>query len=178
MYRRIIYLMIPVLLFITSCSDDENSDVTEEEVQVELEDEVELENEEESEEETNENSFSVTEEILELVNDHRNSIGLSSLERNTTADNLVIDHTNYMISEESIGHDNFSERAEQLQLEENAVSVAENVASGFPTAQAVVAGWLNSASHRGNIEGNYSYTGIAAIQNAQGTYYYTQLFYR
>ena len=172
MYKKIIYIIISLLIFVISCSDDENTRETEEEGQVVTEEE------QESEEEIDENSLSITEEILELVNNHRSSIGLPILIRNETADNLVIEHTNYMISEGTIGHDNFSERSEQLQLEENAVSVGENVAFGFPTAATVVTGWLESPGHRENIEGNYAYTGIAAIQNTQGQYYYTQIFYR
>lgn len=145
------------MFFVMSCSDDENSDV---------------------EQAADETFLTITEEILELVNNHRNSIGLSSLSRNATADALSIEHTNYMISEGVTNHDGFGERLDQLRLEENATGGAENVAMGFSTAEAVVSGWLNSGGHRDNIEGNYTHTGIAAIQDNQGRYYFTQLFYR
>ena len=61
---------------------------------------------------------------------------------------------------------------------ENAVATGENVAAGQTSATAVMNAWLNSSSHKENIEGNFTHIGIAAIQNSNGTYYYTQLFFR
>ncbi|MDY8138787.1 CAP domain-containing protein [Aquimarina sp. 2201CG5-10] len=124
------------------------------------------------------NEISVADEILRLVNEHRQGLGLSALAKNQTAENLAVDHTNYMISKDQISHDHLSSRGEELSSKENATAVAENVASSYPTAAAVFEGWLNSSGHRTNIEGNYTHIGIAAIKNGQGKYFYTQLFYR
>ncbi|AXT19106.1 CAP domain-containing protein [Flavobacteriaceae bacterium AU392] len=159
MNKKITYLIIPLLLFMASCSDDETFNLDDD-------DTISI------------SSQSITEEILELVNEHRQTIGMSSLSRNTVADSLAIVHTNYMISERKISHDNFDERFEQMQLKLNARSAGENVAFGYPTAETVMTGWLNSTGHRANIEGDFTHIGIAAIKNSQGTYYYTQLFYR
>ncbi len=115
-------------------------------------------------------------EILELVNAHRNSIGKNSLALNNRASELAQEHTLYMINKGGISHDNFNERADILFQEENAYSVGENVAAGYATAQSVMTGWLNSTGHRDNIEGDYTHIGVSAIKNSSGTYYYTQLF--
>ena len=122
--------------------------------------------------------LTITEEILKLVNQHRQTIGKSKLTRSKTADELALNHTNYMISKNKISHDNFSDRWSMLQQEVNATGAGENVASGYPTAQSVVSAWLNSSGHKANIEGNFTHIGIAAIKDRQGKYYYTQLFYR
>ncbi|MCK8522154.1 CAP domain-containing protein [Aquimarina sp. D1M17] len=127
---------------------------------------------------TSPNEISITEEILKLVNEHRQSQGLSALEMNTTAEELAVDHTRYMISQGDISHDNFSSRSGVLNEKENATGTAENVASFYPDAASVVQGWLNSEGHRRNIEGNFTHTGIAALKDDQGRYYYTQIFYR
>jgi len=124
------------------------------------------------------NNLSVTDEILKLINEHRASEGLSPLEVNATAERLAIEHTEYMIAEADISHDNFQARSNELNQNENASSTAENVASFYPNAASVVEGWLNSTGHRNNIEGNFTHTGIAALQDENGNYYYTQLFYR
>ncbi|QCX38205.1 CAP domain-containing protein [Aureibaculum algae] len=121
---------------------------------------------------------SITDKIFNLVNAHRESKGLEILSRNTTADNLAIDHSKYMIAKDKISHDNFSSRANNLKRNENAKGTGENVAYGYNTAEKVVTAWLNSSEHKDNIEGNFTHTGIAAVQNAEGTYYFTQLFYR
>ena len=77
----------------------------------------------------------------------------------------------------AISHDNFSERAEGLS-NQGAQAVAENVGFGYTSAQDLVNAWINSPSHRDTMEGNYTHTGIGALQNNHGDYYVTQLFYR
>ncbi|AXT60807.1 CAP domain-containing protein [Aquimarina sp. AD10] len=124
------------------------------------------------------NETSVADEILRLVNEHRQNQGLASLEKNTTAQQLAIDHTNYMIDQGRISHDGGDAKFQKLKEEENAQGFGENVASGQDSAQSVMTGWLNSTGHRQNIEGNYTHIGIGAIKDSQGRYYYTQIFYR
>ncbi|WP_109851709.1 CAP domain-containing protein [Aquimarina sp. AU58] len=121
---------------------------------------------------------SITDEILKLVNEYRQTKGLEALAKNTTAEELAADHTRYMISKGTINHDNFDAKFDTLREKENATGMAENVASFYPDAQSVVDGWINSEGHRKNIEGNYTHTGIAAIKDESGRYYYTQIFYR
>ncbi len=124
------------------------------------------------------NDFAVTQEIFKLVNEYRESNGLSALQKNDTAEQLAIEHTRYMISKSSISHDNFDSRSDKLGEEENSRSSAENVASHYSDAASVMQGWINSDGHRRNIEGNYTHIGIAAVKDENGRYYYTQLFYR
>ncbi|WP_164914204.1 CAP domain-containing protein [Aquimarina sediminis] len=136
------------------------------------------ENSEETPVEETPSEVSITDEILKLVNEYRSVKGLTALIKNETAEQLAIDHTRYMISKKNINHDNFDTRGDTLHEKENAIASAENVASFYPDAQSVVAGWIESDGHRENIEGNFTHTGIAAIKDENGKYYYTQLFYR
>lgn len=124
------------------------------------------------------NETNISDAILTLVNQHREGLGLSVLSKNGTAEQLAIDHTKYMISVNEINHDNFNQRGNALSDQENATGTAENVARFYTDAQSVINGWLNSPGHKENIEGNYMYTGISAIKDQDGRYYYTQLFYR
>ena len=118
-------------------------------------------------------------ELLARVNDHRRSQGLEILHYNEIAYQAALSHTNYMITEGSISHDGFNQRAEDLFEKLGAESVSENVASRFNTAEDVINAWLNSLEgHRENIEGNFTHTAIAARKDANGDYFYTQLFYR
>jgi len=160
MSRKIKFWILPLFFIVISCSQDESIIAPEEEVII------------------TSGPLSITEQILKLVNEHRQSIGESSLVRNSVADNLAKDHTYYMISENNISHDNFNARFQELQQKVDAKSAGENVASGYPTAKSVMNGWLNSSGHKANIEGNFTHLGIAAIKDSQGRYYYTQLFYR
>jgi uncharacterized protein YkwD len=115
-------------------------------------------------------------EILNLVNSHRSSIGKDPLVVNQYIQEKALEHTNYMISINDLNHDNFSERANSIWENVGSGAIAENVAYGYSSASAVVEGWLNSAGHKKNIEGNYNLTGISAQKDDNGRYYYTQIF--
>lgn len=123
-------------------------------------------------------ALSIAEEILQLVNTHRASIGEESLSENTLATQLANEHTSFMIGQGEISHDDFDDRADRLFDEANATNVGENVAYGQQSAQAVMEGWLNSSGHRENIEGNFTHIGIGVIKNSAGVYYFTQIFLR
>jgi len=142
-----------------------------------VEEDVEDDNEEGNENEGTD-VLTISEEILELVNQHRVSIGKLALIRSSVADEIATEHSNYMISRGAISHDNFSDRFQELRQLVNANSAGENIAAGYPTAATVMQGWINSPGHKANIEGNFTHIGIAAVKDSQGRYYYTQLFYR
>ena len=57
--------------------------------------------------------------------------------------------------------------------------IAENVALGYPSPEAVVRGWMNSSGHRRNIlNTGVIETGIAIARSAAGGLYYCQVFGR
>ncbi|NER14401.1 CAP domain-containing protein [Leptobacterium flavescens] len=124
------------------------------------------------------NLSAIEAEILQLVNNHRRSQGSGTLEHNDIAYEAALEHTNYMISQGRISHDNFSQRADELYQRIPFQTIAENVAFRYPTAEAIVEAWLNSSGHRQNIEGNFTHTAICARKDSNGDYYFTQLFYR
>ncbi len=121
---------------------------------------------------------SVADEIFKLVNAHRQSIGLAAMDKSTTADQLAVEHSKYMITQGRISHDNQETKFTALREKENATGFAENVAAGQPTAQSVMTAWLNSSGHKANIEGNYTHIGIGVAKDQNGSNYYTQIFYR
>ncbi len=116
-------------------------------------------------------------DILTIVNSYRESIGINKLTSLDIISGVADGHTNYMIQEGKISHDNFSQRAETLMYQASAKSVAENVAYGYNSAQAVVDGWLGSETHRALIENpNFTHFGISTEANADGRNYFTQMF--
>lgn len=163
------YALLFVLSFaVFSCSkDDDASDESNQEQGT---------TDEETDGSTDE--ISVADEIFKLVNEHRQSQGLAVLERSATADQLAVEHTQYMIGQGRISHDNQDDKFNTLKEKESARGFGENVAAGQNSAKSVMSAWLNSEGHRGNIEGNYTHIGIGAIEDQNGNYYYTQIFYR
>ena len=121
-------------------------------------------------------TLTIEEEIFQLVNAHRTSIGKEPLATNNLATELAEAHTHYMISQNDISHDNFDDRSDRLFDEENASRTGENVAYGQQSAKDVMEAWINSSGHRANIEGDFTHIGISVIKNNSGVYYFTQIF--
>ena len=116
-------------------------------------------------------------EIMKLLNDYRAEIGLSKLNELNIVSEEALEHTNYMISTGDVSHYNFTERLEYLIKNASAKEAAENVAFGFITAQSVVDSWIKSDEHRKTIErGNFTHFGISAKTDANGRYYFTNIF--
>ena len=115
-------------------------------------------------------------EIMEIINAHRITQGLTPLQDHGTVKAVAFTHTDYMIEEDNVSHDNFFLRKQSLQANANANIVTENVAYGFSSAESVVNAWLNSPSHKENIEGDYTDFDISAEQNNEGRWYFTNIF--
>ncbi|MHB1107681.1 MAG: CAP domain-containing protein [Lutibacter sp.] len=116
-------------------------------------------------------------EIVSLVNTHRSSLGLNTLNTLNIVSGVADGHTNYMIEVGQISHDNFAQRAQTLMTEVGAKTVGENVAYGFNTAEGVVKGWLNSEGHRKIIENaDYTHFGISMEKSNDNRNYFTNIF--
>ncbi|WP_299228708.1 CAP domain-containing protein [uncultured Psychroserpens sp.] len=115
-------------------------------------------------------------EILELINAHRIEIGLNPLNNHNIIKAVAFTHTDYMVEVDNVSHDNFFQRKNSLMQNASATRVSENVAYAFSSAQSVVNAWINSDGHRANIEGDFTDFDISAEQNAQGKWYFTNIF--
>lgn len=126
---------------------------------------------------TNVTYSAIETEILNLVNEHRTNMGLTSLISLNIISGVADGHTSYMIEVNQVNHDNFAQRSQTLINEANAKSIGENVAYGFTTAQGVLNGWLNSEEHRKIIENpDYTHFGISTDSNNENKNYFTQIF--
>ncbi|WP_445730851.1 CAP domain-containing protein [Mariniflexile sp.] len=115
-------------------------------------------------------------EILELINNHRVSLGLNALTDMTLVKSVAFSHTDYMVDNNAVSHDNFFKRSNYLKANAGAQKVSENVAYGYSSAQTVVKAWLKSDGHRAVIEGDYTDFDVAAEVNTEGKWYYTNIF--
>lgn len=115
-------------------------------------------------------------EILNLINDHRLSLGLNALNDMNIIKSVAYSHTDYMVDNDVVSHDNFYTRSNYLKSNIGAKKVSENVAYGYGTAQGVVNAWIKSESHKANLEGDYTNFDISAEKNKDGRWYYTNIF--
>ncbi|MFD1161946.1 CAP domain-containing protein [Hwangdonia seohaensis] len=115
-------------------------------------------------------------ETLELINNHRLSLGLNPLADLKIVKSVAYSHTDYMVDKEQISHDNFYTRSNYLKANAGAKKVSENVAYGYSSAESVVKAWLKSDGHRATIEGDFTNFNISAEKSAEGKWYYTNIF--
>ncbi len=162
---KITLLAVVVLMTAASCSKDEEVIVEEANYTID----VNL---------ARETDWEMANEVLSVINEHRRSVGRAPIKRDQQyASAYAVEHTKYMIKKATINHDNFPARSQGMK-DRGAKSVAENVAKGYTTAENVVNAWLRSPAHRDIIEGNYTHSGFGVMMDDEGSYYFTQLFYR
>ena len=128
-------------------------------------------------------SYSALEKsIHQQINQYRQSLKLPPLALDPRISKQARAHSQAMASGRvPFGHQGFEQRIKLISRVIPYLQASENVAfnKGYsnPTQQAVE-GWINSPSHRINIEGQYNLTGIGVVKNAKGEYYFTQIFIR
>jgi uncharacterized protein YkwD len=93
--------------------------------------------------------------FVELMNAHRASVGCPELSWNSEVSAVAQAHSEDMIARDFFSHTNPDGDSPFDRLRDAGVSysaAAENIAYGYPTAEAVLTGWLGSSGHRANIE--------------------------
>ncbi|OKH26316.1 serine protease [Chroogloeocystis siderophila 5.2 s.c.1] len=120
--------------------------------------------------------------IHRQINEYRRSRNLSPLTLDSRISAQALAHSQAMASGKvSFSHDGFDQRFQIIRRTIPYRAAAENVAFNQdysnPDVQAVQ-GWIKSPRHRVNIEGQYDLTGIGISRNANGEYYFTQIFIR
>ena len=117
--------------------------------------------------------------FMKLVNDHRSSIGLKALTHVEGMGAIAEGHSEDMASGSvSFGHSGFSGRCSDARAVLGSGNLcAENVAYGQKTVNAAFTSWMNSSSHRANIESSrLTHTGFGFAKSSSGTWYWTQIF--
>jgi uncharacterized protein YkwD len=118
--------------------------------------------------------------ILYFVNQRRKAVGRIPIQLNSLESALASHHSLDMAEGKvPLGHDGFSFRMQLMNQQLGGIAAAaENVARGQMTAREVVEDWLRSPTHRKNIEGYYTLTGIGCAKGPNGQIYYTEIFSR
>lgn len=121
-------------------------------------------------------SNSIEKEVHQLINAHRTGMGLDPLEWNETIAIECRLHSQEMASTNSLNHDGFYDRVNEIKETIPWSWAGENVAYNY-SAESVVIAWLNSPGHKSNIESNSNLTGVGVAYDGN-TIYFTQIFIR
>jgi uncharacterized protein YkwD len=95
------------------------------------------------------------ERFVSLVNAHRAEVGCPALKWNGAVAGVAQAHSEDMVARGFFAHTNPDGKSPFDRLSDAGVaysSAAENIAWGYPTAEAVLSGWLGSPGHKANIE--------------------------
>ena len=115
--------------------------------------------------------------LITLINNHRASMGLNTLEVINHISFKSEEHNIYMIDNNVVNHDYFQQRSNNLVQVLGAERVSENIAYNYQTAEGAMAAWLNSPAHRANLEGDFTHLGISvSVDPETGKKYYTNMF--
>lgn len=93
--------------------------------------------------------------FVEIVNDHRESVGCPRLTWNDAVADVAQEHSEDMVERDYFDHTNPDGESPFDRLTSAGIQyygAAENIAWGYATAEAVLEGWLNSSGHKANIE--------------------------
>ncbi len=118
-------------------------------------------------------------DVFDLINEHRTSIGKEKLIVHPYITESAREHsTNMATGKTDFGHDGFFDRVADIKKKlEISGRSAENVAYNYSSAaQSVVDQWLKSPGHKKNLEGAYTISGVGIAKSEEGVYYYTQIF--
>jgi uncharacterized protein YkwD len=125
-------------------------------------------------------SSSVAAEVLRLVNVERQKAGCGDLDRESRLEAAAQKHSELQAEKNSMSHQLPGEASMGDRVTAEGYrwrSVAENVAAGYPTAAAVMTGWMNSPGHKANILNcGYEEIGVGLAKSSSGTPYWTQNF--
>ena len=95
------------------------------------------------------------EAFIEVMNAHRESIDCPALVWNRDVAEVAQAHSVDMLQRDFFAHENPDGLSPFDRLGAAGIEysrAAENIAWGYPSAEAVLEGWLNSSGHRRNIE--------------------------
>lgn len=106
----------------------------------------------------------IEDEIVALTNEARRDAGLEPLEVSTCAADQAASRTAVLVAEGRFEHDPL----EPILRDCGSRSVGENLALGYPTAQATVDGWLDSPGHRDNLLGDFTEIGVGCTDSDRG----------
>jgi uncharacterized protein YkwD len=116
--------------------------------------------------------------VLSIVNDRRGENGCGDLERDSRLDTAARLHAEDMAVNDYFDHTSQDGRTPTDRANDQGYEggVGENIAYGYPDAEAVMEGWMNSEGHRANILNcGYDAIGIGAYDR-DGTIYWVQMF--
>ena len=127
---------------------------------------------------------SITDSIFALTNRERLRADLTPLRRSAELTRAAQIQAEQMASAQKLAHDlpkaRYSTLASRLKVVGyRAAASGENIAEGYTSGAALLAGWMTSTAHRANIlSARFTETGVGSAKSKSGRTYHAQVFGR
>jgi uncharacterized protein YkwD len=108
-------------------------------------------------------------DVVTAMNAARKAAGLNPLVEHPEVDDVSQSWAQEMASTIGLTHGGFSQR---ITATFGQVAAGEDIADGYPSAQAVVTAWMNSPPHRTHVLGNYNLVGVGIAATPAGVLYW------
>ena len=116
-------------------------------------------------------------QLMQMINDYRISQGMPKFQVINHISHKSLEHNNYMITNNTLTHDLFNERSQNLMDVLGAYKVGENLAYNFSNSTTVLNAWKNSPGHKANLDSDYTHFGLSiTVSPTTGKKYYTNMF--
>ena len=122
-------------------------------------------------------------QVFNLVNQERAKKGLKAFLCDPLAVRVAHDYSQVMCDKHWFNHTGPDGSSPFQRMEDAGIqfsSAGENIAAGQSTPSSVMQSWMNSAGHRANILGNFTYLGVGYVACPGGNmgHYWTQDFWK
>lgn len=115
-------------------------------------------------------------DVFAMVNQQRAAAGLGPLVTDPVLDNAAWQWANYLAATGQFMHSSSEWRSSMISGA-GWIHSGENIAAGYTSASAVMAGWMGSAGHRANIlNPNYVGVGVGYVSGGPYGHYWVQIF--
>ena len=115
-------------------------------------------------------------ELLGLVNNHRQEMGLNTVISERLCRDLAYEHVKYMIEKGKPSHDLFIKRRYEL-YRRGATAFGENVAYGYTSSEGMFLAYLASEGHKKVIETErFTHVGVVTLQDKNNKNYNALMF--
>lgn len=128
------------------------------------------------------NMLSLAKAVYQVVNDYRQSVGLSKLKMQRELNDIAFEHSYRMASGKiAFSHQDFHERVKMVDKYANiSYRTAENLyahqIAPNKFAKEALKGWLGSPGHKKNMDGAFIHTGLGVCRSKTGELFVTQIF--
>lgn len=129
-------------------------------------------------------ALTIADSIVRLTNRERTRADMTPLVRSAALTRAAQIHAEQMAAADRLAHEIPSARLPTLAARLKSVNYAarasaENIAEGYTSAAAAVAGWMTSAGHRQNIlSERYTEIGVGTARSKRGRAFHAQVFGR